>query len=606
MNRSLLYPRTTSTRRAVRLDGMWRFCFDPESKGAEAGWAMGLPDPVSMPVPASFNDLFTDRASRDYCGDFWYETDFFVPEEWSGLDIVLRFGAATHRARVFVNGVEVAQHEGGFLPFDATVTDIVRYNQFNWLSVLLNNELSETTLPVGTTRLLPDGRKAAVPYFDFFNYAGLHRPVTLMALPMERILDYSVKYRLTDTGAEIDYTVSATGTHPVAVDLYDGITPVASAMGQTGTLTVPHAALWQIHNAHLYNLRIRILESHATLDEYLDRIGIRTFEIRHGQFLLNGEPVYLRGFGKHEDADLRGRGLDLPTLKRDFELMKWTGANCIRTSHYPYAEEFYQMADEEGFLVIDEVPAVGLMQSTRNFLDASQGNGDTQGFFEKETTPQLLQNHKAALTDMINRDKNHPSVIAWSLLNEPQCTSEGTEEYFKPLFELARRLDPQKRPRTYTVLMTSLPATSKGQRFADFVSLNRYYGWYVLGGDLAGAEAALRKEMDGWGRVLHGRPLIFTEYGTDNLSGMHKLPGVMWSAEYQNDYLNMTHTVFDHYDFVQGELAWNFADFQTTEGILRVDGNKKGIFTRQRQPKDAAVLFRERWTKMPQNYKKRK
>lgn len=162
--------------------------------------------------------------------------------------------------------------------------------------------------------------------------------------------------------------------------------------------------------------------------------------------------------------------------------MKWIGANCFRTSHYPYAEEIYQMADEEGFLIIDEVPAVGFMQSTANFLAANQGNGRQQGFFEKETTPALLKNHKAALTDMIDRDKNHPSVIAWSLLNEPQCTSAGTEEYFKPLFELARRLDPQKRPRTYTVLMTSLPDTSKGQRFADFVSLNRYYGWYVLGG----------------------------------------------------------------------------------------------------------------------------
>ena len=343
------------------------------------------------------------------------------------------------------------------------------------------------------------------------------------------------------------------------------------------------------------------------VDEYLDRIGIRTFEIRHGRFLLNGSPVYLRGFGRHEDADIRGRGLDLPTVKRDFELMKWIGANCFRTSHYPYAEEIYQMADEEGFLIIDEVPAVGFMQSTANFLAANQGNGRQQGFFEKETTPTLLKNHKAALTDMIDRDKNHPSVIAWSLLNEPQCTSAGTEEYFKPLFELARRLDPQKRPRTYTVLMTSLPDTSKGQRFADFVSLNRYYGWYVLGGaGLADAEAAFHHEMEGWAKVLHGRPLIFTEYGTDNLSGAHKLPSVMWSAEYQNEYLEMTHAVFDHYDFVQGELVWNFADFQTTEGILRVDGNKKGIFTRQRQPKDAAYLFRKRWTTLPVDFKKRK
>lgn len=195
MNRSLLYPRATTTRRLIGLDGMWRFSFDPESKGVEAGWALDLPSSLSMPVPASFCDLFTDKASREYCGDFWYETSFFVPAEWSGWDIVLRFGSVTHRARVFVNGVEVAQHEGGFLPFDATVTNIVRYNQFNKLSVLANNELSETMLPAGTTRTLADGRKIATPYFDFYNYAGIHRPVWLMALPKERVLDYSTRYR---------------------------------------------------------------------------------------------------------------------------------------------------------------------------------------------------------------------------------------------------------------------------------------------------------------------------------------------------------------------------------------------------------------------------
>ena len=589
MNKSMLYPCTSATRRAVSLDGMWRFRFDPESCGVEQKWMNGLTDSISMPVPSSFCDLFTDKDSREYCGDFWYETDFFVPGEWSGKEVAIRFGSATHHARVFVNGVEIAQHEGGFLPFDAFVTDIVRYNQYNKLSVLLNNELNEYMLPAGATAVLSNGKKIAAPYFDFYNYAGLQRPVKLLALPSERSLDYSF---------------TTTGDHPVTVELYDGETKVAEACGTTGTLTVPQAKLWNVHNAYLYKIVIRIQDGSAVVDEYTDKIGIRTFEIKDGHFLLNGKPVYLRGFGKHEDADIRGRGLDLATVKRDYECMKWIGANCFRTSHYPYAEELYQMADEEGFLVIDEVPAVGFMQSTMNFLAANQGNGKKQGYFEKDTTPQLLQNHKDALTDMINRDKNHASVIAWSILNEPQCTSEGTEAYFKPLFDLAHELDPQKRPRTYAVVMMSLPNTSKGQQFADFISLNRYYGWYVMGGmGIVDAEQAFRKEMDGWAQVLNGRPMIFTEYGADTMPTEHKLPSVMWSQEYQNEYLDMNHAVFDSYDFVQGELVWNFADFQTTEGIMRANGNKKGIFTRQRQPKDAAFHFRARWTSLPLDFK---
>ena len=603
-DKSLLYPCESSARRVVSLDGMWRFAFDPQGQGVDKGWTMALPKSITMPVPASFCDFFTDKDSREYCGDFWYETDFFVPGEWEGKDIAVRFGSVTHHARIFVNGVEVTAHEGGFLPFDAAVTDIVRYNQHNHLAVLANNELNETMLPAGRTTTLSNGKKMAMPYFDFYNYAGIHRPVKLMALPKERVLDFSVVHSLSGTDADVAYTVTTNGDHAVCVDVYDGAEKVAHADGKSGTLHIENVRLWNVHAAYLYSFVIRITDGETVVDEYHEKIGIRTFEIKDGNFLLNGKAVYLRGFGKHEDADIRGRGLDLATVKRDYELMKWIGANCFRTSHYPYAEELYQMADEEGFLVIDEVPAVGFMESTMNFLSASQGNGKKVGWFEKETTPQLLENHKAALIDMINRDKNHASVIAWSILNEPQCTSEGTEAYFKTLFDLAHEIDPQKRPRTYAIVMMSLPNNSKGQQFADFISLNRYYGWYVMGGmNIVDAEAAFRREMDGWSMALHGRPMIFTEYGADTMPSEHKLPSVMWSQEYQNEYLDMNHAVFDSYDFVKGELVWNFADFQTTEGIMRVNGNKKGIFTRQRQPKDAAFHFRARWTSLPVDYK---
>lgn len=605
MEKSLLYPVSSASRRVISLDGMWKFQFDPQGTGVEDRWPYGLPDPVSMPVPSSFCDLFTDKDSREYCGDFWYETDFFVPGEWQGCDVAIRFGSATHRARVFVNGVEVAAHEGGFLPFNAGVTEVVHYNQYNKLAVLVNNELNEHMLPAGRTEVLSNGKKVAAPYFDFYNYAGLQRPVKLLCLPQEQIVDFTVNHRLCGADAEVDYTVKTNGEHDCTVEVYDADhNKVAEGTGKSGTLRLADVRLWNVHAAYLYTFVVRITDGATVIDEYFERIGVRTFEIRDGRFLLNGKPIYLRGFGKHEDADLRGRGLDLVTIKRDYECMKWIGANCFRTSHYPYAEEMYQMADEEGFLVIDEVPAVGFMESIMNFLAANQGNGQQVGYFEKPDTPKLLENHKQALTEMILRDKNHASVIAWSILNEPQCTSPGTETYFKPLFDLAWELDVQKRPRTYAIVMTSQPSTSKGQQFADFISLNRYYGWYVMGGySMDEAELAFRKELEGWAQVLHGRPLIFTEYGADTLPSEHKLPSVMWSQEYQNEYLNMNHHVFDSYCFVQGELVWNFADFQTTEGIMRVNGNKKGIFTRQRQPKDAAFYFRARWTALPVDYK---
>ena len=130
----------------------------------------------------------------------------------------------------------------------------------------------------------------------------------------------------------------------------------------------------------------------------------------------------------------------------------------------------------------------------------------------------------------------------------------------------------------------------------DFICLNRYYGWYICGGpEMPKAYQQFKQELDAWHEKAPHTPVVFTEFGTDTLDSLHKLPSVMWSQEYQQEYMEMNFGVFDHYDFIQGELAWNFADFQTTEGIMRVNGNKKGIFTRNRQPKEAAYLMKHRW-----------
>ena len=112
------------------------------------------------------------------------------------------------------------------------------------------------------------------------------------------------------------------------------------------------------------------------------------------------------------------------------------------------------------------------------------------------------------------------------------------------------------------------------------------------------AREAFLIEMNKWKDKNLNIPFVFTEFGTDTMATEHKLPSIMWSQEYQNEYLDMNFEIFDQFDFVQGELVWNFADFQTTEGIMRVNGNKKGIFTRTRQPKSAAFVLKNRWESM--------
>ena len=103
MKQSLLYPVRNDTREFTLLDGMWKMQLDPEAHGEENGWQNGLPDSFSMPVPASFADIFTEKEKREYCGDFWYETKFFLDEDRS-TRVILRFSGVTHRADVYING----------------------------------------------------------------------------------------------------------------------------------------------------------------------------------------------------------------------------------------------------------------------------------------------------------------------------------------------------------------------------------------------------------------------------------------------------------------------------------------------------------------------
>lgn len=598
LNFSELYPCSNQARMAYSLDGMWKFQFDPEEKGEKENWQNKLPDPISMPVPASFSDFFTTKEERDYCGDFWYETKVFVPKDWEKQELEIRFGSITHRSLVYCNGNLAAAHEGGFLPVAARVTDDVKFGEWNTFVIKVNNELDEESLPCGTTMVLSDGRKLAKPYFDFFNYSGIQRSVWLVSKPEESIEDFEVDYELNGEDAIVHYQIMTNGDHPVSFELFDEENQLAAkGIGRQGSVTVSKARLWNVGKAYLYRAVMKIWDGEKLIDEYSSKIGIRTVKIQGKEIQINGKAVYLKGFGKHEDFEVIGRGFNWGVVKRDFECMKWIGANCFRTSHYPYAEEWYQFADEEGFLIIDEVPAVGMMRSTRNF--AAAGTGQYTRFFETPTVPNLQKAHLQAVEEMIARDKNHPSVIAWSLFNEPETTSEQSKDYFTPIFDLARELDPQKRPLTGAFEKNSQPEICQCYQLCDMICLNRYYGWYIKGGpELVDAREAFLTEMNKWKDKNLNIPFVFTEFGTDTMPTEHKLPSIMWSQEYQDEYLEMNFEVFDQFDFVQGELVWNFADFQTTEGIMRVNGNKKGIFNRVRQPKSAAFVLKTRWESM--------
>lgn len=593
---SALYPIQNKYRFNTLMNGSWQFETDPDSIGLKEGWNKELPDPEAMPVPGTFAELTTKRERKYYTGDFWYQKDFFVPSFLQGRDIFIRFGSVTHRAKVFINGHEVGQHEGGFLPFQVKISDYIQFDQSNRLTILVNNELSEKTIPCGTETVLSNGQKLAQPYFDFFNYSGIMRNVWLLALPQIQITNFKLDYQLSNNTATINYQIESNDNDTeFKITLLDHEEALISTTSKdTGRLTVKNPHLWQPSDPYLYKIKIEMLQNAKIVDEYIDQIGIRTIKVVNDKILLNNQPIYLKGFGKHEDFNVLGKVTNESIIKRDYECMKWIGANCFRSSHYPYAEEWYQYADKYGFLIIDEVPAVGLNRSVTNFLNVT--NSNQSHFFAAKTVPQLKQVHQQEIKEMIDRDQRHPSVIAWSLFNEPGSTTPESYDYFQDIFTYAKKLDPQKRPYTGTLVMGSGPKADRLHSLCDIVCLNRYYGWYVAGGpEIVNAKRMLMDELNGWQDLKLNKPFVLTEFGADTLASLHQLPDEMWSQEYQNEYYQMYFDIFKKYPFIQGELVWNFADFKTSEGIMRVGGNAKGVFTREREPKDIAFVLRKRW-----------
>lgn len=531
-------------------------------------------------------------------GEVWYQRSIRVPRGWAGERIVLRFDAACHRATVWLDDTEVATHEGGYTPFEADLSDVVSAGKEHRITVAVDNRLTWQTIPPGVVFPKANGKLLQTYYHDFFNYAGLHRSVWLHSTPPTHIEDVTVVTEVDGTTGIVRCQVDHNGAQSVHTQLRlvdnEGQV-VAEGSGESAELTVSDAHLWQPGAAYLYDLIVELVTAEAAdgsttvVDQYRVPVGIRTVRIDGYRFLINDEPFYFRGFGMHEDHNVRGKGHDDAEMIHDFTLLDWIGANSFRTSHYPYAEEILDYADANGIVVIDETAAVGLNLKIGGglFRSASQST-----FAEDTINDESQQVHAQAIRELIARDKNHPSVVLWTIANEPESDTPESHDYFAPLFDLTRELDPT-RPVGFVNVLLAPPETCVVTELADVVMINRYYGWY-LGFDPQEAEQGLEDELRRW-VAKHNKPILVTEYGADTVAGLRSAESNPWTEEYQADLLDLYHRVFDRVDEVVGEHVWNFADFATSDSIIRVEGNKKGVFTRDRKPKLSAHRLRDRW-----------
>ena len=358
----MLYPKQSQTRCVLDLNGIWDLAREHEKCGQEDGFEAEK----KVAVPCSYNDLYAEEGFRMWSGGVWYSRTFVVPRALRGERLVLRFGSVAYSAEVYVNGLIAGAHAGGHTPFECDVTQLVTGGD-NLLCVRGQNTLSAETVPMGGLNNAPENGQFAGQYpdvpFDFFPYGGIQRNVCLYTTsPRGWISDIRVVTtidgatgRVSIQGA-IDGARSSGGVSAFARDkgvavrvTVDGATTDAALGRRFATqtsqsfdadLAIEDCKFWGVGAPNLYVATIALVDGAGeVVDEYAQRFGVRTIAVAGDRLLLNGAPVYLQGFGRHEDFPIVGKGLCHGVNVRDHELLRWINANSYRTTHYPYSEE---------------------------------------------------------------------------------------------------------------------------------------------------------------------------------------------------------------------------------------------------------------------------
>jgi len=345
----MLKPKNTLKRIVQNLDGFWDCEIKEENR------------PIA--VPGSWNEQYQDLCYEE--GPFTYKTTFYVPEELSQKHIRLYFAAVNTDCDVFLNGEKVGENHIGYLPFEVDVTGKVKPGE-NELRVVVENRLKVGGFP----SKVPDSGTHTVGFFgsfppanfDFFPYGGIIRPVLIEFTDHARILDIWVdtsesepEKKLGKVKVKIEVSEEAVGQE-MTIKLGEAEKKVrTSDRFVEEEFILENARFWYLEDPYLYPLKVELERDEYTLD-----IGIRTISWDEKKLYLNGKPVFLKGFGKHEEFPVLGQGTFYPLMIKDFNLLKWINANSFRTSHYPYSEEWLDLADRLGILVIDEAPHVGI------------------------------------------------------------------------------------------------------------------------------------------------------------------------------------------------------------------------------------------------------
>jgi len=534
----------------------------------------------------------------------WYKKELFIPDYNGDLRFLIHFEGANIVTDVYANGKYAGGHVGAYLGFDVDITEYLHKDSTNIINVRVDNSVNRDIIP---------SQKS-----DFFIYGGIVRDVWLKVLPSIYLSRVKIKTPdVSESSAKTEVNLKLLNySHEqqncairIRIDEPSGKMVLVTSLSQTigkgeEEITVKLAdivnpMLWSPQSPSLYSMEVELFLDDQLMDHITEKYGYRWFEFKdHGPFYLNGKRLLLRGTHRHEEH--AGYGAALPNFlhRRDMEAIKEMGANFVRLAHYPQDPEIYNVCDELGILVWDEVPWC-------------------RGGVGKE----MWQNNtKRMLNEMIEQNFNHPSIIIWSLGNEiywlPDFpdgdNTENLRSFLSEMNNIAHQLDPGR--------VTAVRKFYEGADIVDVFSPSIWAGWYS--GVYTNYEKAINDSRNKYPRFIHA------EYGGSSHVGRHvenpiSGDGIInpegweedvnqvqvkniskfgdWSESYIVDLFDWHLHISENLEWFTGNAQWAFKDFGTP---LRPENaipfmNQKGLLDRSGNPKDAYYVFKSYWTTDP-------
>ncbi len=541
------------TRNVESLNELWAFHFE-EGKSLNDIDTSALTFADSLPVPGAFDACPSYLGKR---GTGAYRRTLHIEP---GTTAQLEFEAVSFAARILVDGVRLAEHFCGYTPFSVTVPPSAQRERT--LLVLAENRFDFERIPMHEH------------FFDFYQFGGIIRPVWLHHLKGSHIAsvqvdatDYAggaitVRGRIADLGTnagKVTITVLDTPLAPA--------TTITDAEGNfTAGFVIPAPRAWSHESPHLYRLRVEHAE-----DDTIVRFGLREIKTEGRTVLLNGSPLRLFGYNRHEYFPNFGPSTPFAQMVNDVQILQDMGCNFVRGSHYPQDQRFLDLCDERGLLFWEE--NLGWGQKPHQLVHAL-----------------YQEHHYTSLVEMTERSYNHPCIVIWGFLNE---AATDTPDAYRPIFEKSKGY---LRAEGGNRLIACASNRMKADLFfeeVDIVCVNFYPGWY--GAEDHPDPLALIPEhfadffefLDK--RGLGNKPFFISEIGCEALYGWRDQQRDFHSEEYQHDYLaRVCHEVVNDKRHL-GVCLWHFSDARTYSGGRALGRprafNNKGTFDEYRRPK---------------------